>query len=56
MAINEDTCLHGDGCADVCIVGTDHYADGFCSLSGAGNLIPRPVMLWQRLGQMLFYI
>ena len=24
------TCLHGGGCADVHIVGTDHYSDGFC--------------------------
>ena len=27
---NSDTCLHGGGSADVHIVGTGHYADGFC--------------------------
>ena len=26
---NSDTCLHGGGCADIHIVGTGHYADGF---------------------------
>ena len=34
MAINADTCLHGDDFADiglyVHLVGTGHYADGFC--------------------------
>ena len=29
-SIDEDTCLHGGCCADVHIVGTGHYAVGFC--------------------------
>ena len=29
MAINEDTCLCGGSFADVHIVGTGHYVDGF---------------------------
>ena len=29
VKFNSDTCLHGAGCADVHIVGTGHYADGF---------------------------
>ena len=35
MAINEDSCLHGGGCADIIyvhIVGTGHYADKFAGI------------------------
>ena len=50
MAINEDTCLHGDGPADVRIVATGHYSDRFCWLLCVCILFPF-LGPYQRLAQ-----